>query len=49
MMEKLIIVLIGVGAILFCVALGIGTTWLAILGFVIFAVGVLCTRLPIRR
>jgi len=49
MMDKLIIVLIGVGAILFCVTLGIGMTWLAILGFVLFAVGVLCTRLPTGR
>ena len=49
MTEKLIIPLIGVGAILFCVALGVGITWLAILGFVLFAVGVLCTRLPTRQ
>ncbi len=48
MMDKLLIVVIGAGAILFCVGLGIGTTWLAILGFCLFAIGVLATRLPGR-
>jgi len=47
-MNKLTIVLIGVGAVLFCVALGIGNMPLTIIGFVIFAAGVLITRTRIR-
>lgn len=49
MMDKLIIVVIGVGAILFCVTLVRENTMLAILGFCLFTVGVLLTRLPVRR
>jgi len=49
MMDKLIIVLIGAGAILFCITLVKENALLAILGFCLFAVGVLCTRLPARR
>jgi len=44
-MGALIIGLIGVGAVMFAVAIGFGNTTAAIIGFLLLAMGVVLTRL----
>ena len=46
-MKILIIGLIGVGAVIFAVAIGLGNTTAAVIGFLLFAIGVLLTRLRV--
>ena len=44
-MGTLIIGLIGVGAVMFAVAIGLGNTTVAVIGLLLFALGVGLTRL----
>lgn len=44
-MGKLIIGLIGVGAVVFAVAIGVGNTVAAVIGFLLFALGIVVGRL----
>jgi hypothetical protein len=44
-MKTLIIGLIGVGAVIFAVAIGLGDTTPAVIGFLLFAIGVILPRL----
>jgi len=44
-MEKLIIGLIGVGAVMFAVAIGVGNTVVAVIGFLLFAIGIVVGKI----
>ena len=44
-MGKLIVGLIGVGAVIFAVAIGVGNTVAAVIGFLLFAAGIVVGKL----
>ena len=44
-MGKLVVGLIGIGAVIFAVAIGLGNTTAAVIGFLLFAMGILVPRL----
>ena len=47
MIGALITGLIGVGAVVFAVAIGLGNTTAAVIGFLLFALGIIVARLKV--
>jgi hypothetical protein len=46
-MDKLVIGFIGVGGVMFAVAIAVGNTKVAVAGFLLFLIGIILTRLGI--